>query len=91
MGARKQQSAIDADAILIPKIHEIWENRQIAGALLIDVKEAFDHVSQSVLAVMSCLKASQLITNHYYLERKGDAQREWMKLSSQRELRQVEG
>ena len=30
---------------------------------------------------MSCLEASQLITNHYYLERKGDAQREWRKLS----------
>ena len=29
-----------------------------------------------------CLEASQLITNHYYLEHKGDAQREWMKLSS---------
>ena len=49
MRARKQRSAIDAAAILIQKVHEIWENRQIAGALLINVKGAFDHVSRAVL------------------------------------------
>ena len=50
MGARKQQSAIDAAAILVQQVHEIWENKKIAGALLIDVKGAFNHVSQAKLA-----------------------------------------
>ena len=50
MGARKHRSAIDAAAILVQKVQEIWKNRQIAGALLMDVKGAFDHVSRAQLA-----------------------------------------
>lgn len=49
MEGRKHQSAIDVAALIIHKVHEIWENKQIAGALLLDIKGAFDHVSQAKL------------------------------------------
>ena len=49
-GGRKQRSSIDAAALMIHKAHESWENQQIAGALLMDVKGAFDHVSGARLA-----------------------------------------
>ena len=49
MGGRKHRSAIDAAALMIHKVHEIWEDKQIAGALLMDVKGAFDHVSRAKL------------------------------------------
>lgn len=38
MGGRKHQSAIDAAALMIHKVHKIWKDKQIAGALLMDVK-----------------------------------------------------
>lgn len=50
MGARKHRSAIEATAMLIQKVKESWERREIAGALLMDVKGAFDHVSRAHLA-----------------------------------------
>ena len=50
MGARKYRSAIDAAALLIQKVQEAWESRKIAGALFMDVKGAFDHVSRAQLA-----------------------------------------
>ena len=50
MGGRKQRSAIDAAALMIHKVHEMWENQHVAGALLMDVKGAFDHVSRARLA-----------------------------------------
>lgn len=50
MGARKNRSAIDATAILISKFQESWEQQKTAGALLINVKGAFDHVSRAQLA-----------------------------------------
>ena len=50
MGARKHRSAVDAAAILIQKVQETWESQKIAGALLMDVKRAFDHVSRAQLA-----------------------------------------
>ena len=49
MGGRKYRSAIDAAALMIDKVHKVWEDRQIAGALLIDVKGAFDYVSRAKL------------------------------------------
>ena len=49
MGERKQRSAIDTAALRIRKVHKMWENKYIAGALLIDVKRAFDYVSQARL------------------------------------------
>ena len=50
MGARKHRSAINAAALLIQKVQEVWQNRKIAGALFMDVKGAFDHVSRAQLA-----------------------------------------
>ncbi len=50
MGARKHRSAIDTAALLIQKVQEVWQNRKIAGALFMDVKAAFDHVSRAQLA-----------------------------------------
>lgn len=50
MGGRKNWSAIDATPILIHKFQNIWKNRKIAGTLLIDVKDIFDHVFQANLA-----------------------------------------
>ena len=50
MGGRKQQSAMDAAALMIHKVHKMWENQHVAGALLMDVKGAFDHVSRARLA-----------------------------------------
>lgn len=50
MGARKHRSAIDAAAILIQKVQETWKHQKIAGALLMDVKGAFYHVSRAQLA-----------------------------------------
>ncbi len=50
MDARKFHSAIDVAALLIHKVQEVWEGRKIAGALFMDVKEAFDHVSRAQLA-----------------------------------------
>ena len=46
----KQRSTIDAAALMIHKVHKMWENQHIAGVFLIDVKGAFDHVSQARLA-----------------------------------------
>ena len=49
MGGQKHRSAIDAATVMIYKVYKIWENKQIAGALLIDVKGAVDHVSRAKL------------------------------------------
>ena len=49
MGARKEQSAIDAVAILVHSVQEKWSEKKLAGALFMDVKGAFDHVSRSQL------------------------------------------
>lgn len=43
---RKYRLAIDAAALMIHKVHKTREEKQIAGALLMDVKGAFDYVSQ---------------------------------------------
>ena len=45
MGTRKHVLAIDAAALLIQKVQEVWQSRKIAKALFMDVKGAFDHVS----------------------------------------------
>ncbi len=50
MGARRRRSAINAAAIIVQQVHKIWENKKIAGALLMDVKGAFNHVSRAELA-----------------------------------------
>lgn len=35
---------------MIYKVHKIWETKEVAGALLIDIKRAFDHIFQTKLA-----------------------------------------
>ena len=45
IGVRKHRLAIDAAALLIQKVQEVWQSRKIAGALFMDVKGAFDDVS----------------------------------------------
>jgi hypothetical protein len=42
---RKQCSAVDAVAYVMNRTHIAWNNRQIAGLLLMDIKSAFDHVN----------------------------------------------
>ena len=49
MGARKERSAIDAVSVLVHRVQESWEEKKLAGALFMDVKGAFDHVSRSQL------------------------------------------
>jgi len=49
MGSRKQRSAIDAVACLIQNTHEAWKLQQLVGAMILDVKGAFDHVNPSRL------------------------------------------
>jgi Reverse transcriptase (RNA-dependent DNA polymerase) len=45
MGSRRRRSAIDAVACLIQEVHQAWGQKQLAGALFMDVKGAFDHVN----------------------------------------------
>jgi hypothetical protein len=44
-GGRKQRSAVDAVAYVMNQTQIAWNNGQIAGLLLINVKGAFDHVN----------------------------------------------
>lgn len=44
MEGKKQWLAIDMVALMIHKVHEIWENQHVAKAFLMDIKEAFNHV-----------------------------------------------
>ena len=46
MEVRKNRSVIDVAAIMVDKIHKIWEEKNIAASLLMNVKGAFDYVSQ---------------------------------------------
>jgi hypothetical protein len=45
MSSRKQQNAIDAVACLTQNTHRAWKLQMLVGALLLDVKGAFDHVN----------------------------------------------
>lgn len=49
MGARKKRSTINVLSALVYMVQEIWENKKLAGALFMDIKEVFDHVSRSQL------------------------------------------
>lgn len=44
MRRRKHWLTINAAALIIHKVHKIWEDKKIASALLIDVKRIFDYV-----------------------------------------------
>lgn len=49
MRARKKRSAIDAVSVLVHTVQESWEEKNLAGALFMDIKGAFDHVSRCQL------------------------------------------
>ena len=50
MGARKNRCAVDAIALLIHEVQQKWKDGEVAAALFMDVKGAFDHVSRKKLA-----------------------------------------
>ena len=47
-GYRRRPPCIDAVAVLISDTHRAWSRKRIAGVLLMDVKSAFNSVSQSI-------------------------------------------
>jgi hypothetical protein len=49
MGCRRRRSAVDAVACLVQEVHEAWAQLELAGVLLMNVKEAFDHIVLSRL------------------------------------------
>lgn len=49
IGSQRHRSAIDAVACLIHEVHQGWRQKQLAGALFLDVKGAFDHVDPTGL------------------------------------------
>jgi hypothetical protein len=56
-GGRKQRSAVDAVAYVMNRTHIAWNNGQIAGLLLMEVKGAFDHVNhRRLLTTMVAMK-----------------------------------
>ena len=71
---------------LYPDMSGSWDNTNQGldsqiEAIISAIQNAI-HASTPWVKIVKggCLEASQLITNHYYLERKRDAQREWTKL-----------
>src|SRR5258706_4588739 len=48
-GCRRRRSCIDAVAVLISDTHQAWSRKRIKGALLMDVKAAFNNVSRGHL------------------------------------------
>ena len=49
MEGKKHCSTIDIASLMIHKVHKIWETKQVAITLLMEVKKAFNHVSQTKL------------------------------------------
>jgi len=48
-GCRKRRSAVDAVAVLMNRTQQAWQGKRVAGALMMDVKSAFNNVSKPVL------------------------------------------
>jgi len=48
-GCRCRRSCVDAVAVLISDAERAWSRKRIAGALLMDVKSAFNNVSRGLL------------------------------------------
>jgi len=61
-GSRKTRSAIDAAAIRVERAHSAWKEDNIAGVLLMDIKEAFPSVARGRL--IHAIKAEQIDGNH---------------------------
>lgn len=49
MRGRKHYSAIDTTTLMIYHVNKIWKNHEIIRELLIDIKEAYDHIFQAKL------------------------------------------
>lgn len=49
MGARKERCAINAVASLVHQVQKKWSQKELAAALFMDVKGAFDHFSKTQL------------------------------------------
>jgi hypothetical protein len=49
MGSQRRWSALDTVGCLVQGVHNAWAQRQLAGALFMDVKGAFDHVAAARL------------------------------------------
>lgn len=47
IGARKKRLAIDNVTTSVNTVQRIWVKKNLAGALFMDVKGAFDHVSKA--------------------------------------------
>lgn len=47
MRSRRQRSSIDVIARVVDRVHRAWVEGRMAGLLIIDVKGAFGHLSQS--------------------------------------------
>ena len=45
MGAQKERCAIDVVASLVYKVQQRWSKKELAVALFMDMKGAFDHIS----------------------------------------------
>lgn len=43
--SRKYYSTIDAATLIIHKVHKIWDTKQVASVLLINIKRAFNYIS----------------------------------------------
>ena len=48
-GSRQRHSSIDAVACLVQWTQDAWQEGQVVGALMMDVKGAFDHVKRDLL------------------------------------------
>jgi hypothetical protein len=48
-GYRKRRSCIDAVAVLMNGTEQAWQEKRIAGVVLMDVKSAFNNVSKTHL------------------------------------------
>jgi hypothetical protein len=46
---RKRRSVVDAATCLTNRVYKAWAEGKIAGALLMDMQGAFDHVSKTQL------------------------------------------
>lgn len=49
MGARKSRCIINAIVSLIYRVQESWVEKKLVAALFINIKEAFDYISQTKL------------------------------------------
>ena len=49
-GCWKRRSAVDAVAVLMNRTQQAWQGKKVAGALLMDVKAAFNSVNRTILS-----------------------------------------